>query len=104
MSEDSQIEIPPSFIAVYMAPGQRRPSLPRSELAQRHEFCDDLANLLTDTASTKLWELGVTQEDVLARIHQGLLVAGAPVSAAEAQWVLCRLAELLGWPPPPFNE
>lgn len=104
MSDDSQIEIPASFIAVYMPPGQRRPSLPRHALSQRHEFCDDLANMLTDTASTKLWELGVTQEDVLERIHLGLLVEGAPVSAAEAQWVIRRLAELLGWHAPPFNE
>ena len=104
MSDDSQIEIPQSFIAVYLPPGQRRPSLPRHELAQRHEFCDDLANLLTDTASTKLWELGVTEQAVLERIHRGLLVEGAPVSAPEAQWVIRRLAELLGWQPPPFNE
>ena len=44
--------------------------------------------------------LGTTEQDVLQRLHQGLLVDGTLVTADEAQWVLRRLAELLGWPQP----
>lgn len=101
MSEDSQITVPPSFIALFVQPGRTRPSAPREHIAARHEFCEDLASMLTEHASTRLWELGVTEADVLERMQRGLLAEGAPVDAAEARWVICRLAELLDWPLPP---
>jgi hypothetical protein len=50
-----------------------------------------------------MFELGVTEEDVLARMGQGLLVPGSVVTADEAGWVVCRLAELLDWPMPGFR-
>jgi hypothetical protein len=46
--------------------------------------------MLTETASTKLFELSVTEADVLERIHRGLLVEGAPVGAPPRQ-NSCRL-------------
>ncbi len=97
MSDDDQTVLPASFIALYMAPGRSRPNAPRAEIAQRHEFCDDLANLLMDTAQNKLWELGVTEADVLERTQRGLMAPPSSVSPAEAEWVVRRLAELLGW-------
>jgi Fe2+ transport system protein FeoA len=100
MSDESQIVVPPSFVALYLAPGRRRPSVPRAEIASRHEFCEDLATLLTGSASARLWELGVTPGDVLERVHRGLLGGAAGVSVAEARWVVRRLAELLDWPDP----
>ena len=104
MSDESQIIVPPSFIALFMAPGRARPNAPRDEIAARHEFCEDLATMLTDHASAKLWELGVTQADVLERIHRGLLAGDATVTPPEAQWVIQRLAELLDWDAPPFDS
>jgi sporulation protein YlmC with PRC-barrel domain len=74
MSDESQIVVPPSFIALFVVPGRSKPSAPRAEIAARHEFCEDLANLLTEPANTKLWELGVTEADVLERMHRGLWV------------------------------
>ena len=104
MSDESQIVVPPSFIALFVVPGRSKPTAPRAEIAARHEFCEDLANLLTEPASTRLWELGVTEADVLERMHRGLSVdtpeSPATVSPVEARWVICRLAELLGWPMP----
>ncbi len=100
MSEDSQIVVPPSFVALFMAPGRFKPNAPREHIAERHEFCEDLAQMLTEPASTKRWELGVTEADVLERMHRGLLEGAAGVNAAEAQWVVRRLAELLDWPAP----
>ena len=98
MSEDSQIIIPPSFIALFVPPGGMKPRASRQHIAERYEFCEDLAQMLTDTASTKLFQLGVTEGDVLDRIHRGLCVDGALVEPHEARWVITRLAELLGWP------
>ena len=100
MSDDNQILIPASFIALFVPPGRSRPSASRPHIAERHEFCEDLAQLLTEQAATKRWELGVTEADVLQRIYLGLLAEGAPVDASEARWVLRRLAELLDWPDP----
>lgn len=101
--EDSQILVPPSFVALYLAPGRTRPSAPRAEIAARHDFCEDLASMLTEHAATLLWQLGVTEADVLERMHRGLLGDDAPVSAAEARWVIRRLAELLGWDAPTLD-
>jgi hypothetical protein len=97
MSDESQIVVPPSFIELFLAPGRIKPSASRDEIAARYEFCEDLASMLTDHASTKRWELGVTEADVLERIRDGLLTGDAIVTAPEAEWVTRRLAELLGW-------
>ena len=97
MSDESQIYVAPSFIALFIEPGRTKPSATREHIAARHEFCEDLANLLTDHASTKLFELGVTELDVLERIHRGLLAGDSAVTLDEAQWVIRRLAELQGW-------
>ena len=97
MSEDNQIVVPRSFIDLFMAPGKMRPSAPREHIAQRYEFCEDLAHMLCDTAREQLHALHVTESDVLERIRRGL-AAGETVDARETSWVLHRLAEILGWP------
>jgi len=100
MSEDSQLLIPPSFIALYVPEGRIKPTLSRDEIAQRYELCEDMAQMLTETASTMLVTLGITEHDVLARCRLGLLAEPAVVSADEAGWVVSRLAELMNWPMP----
>ena len=39
MSDEYQIEIPASFVALYVLPGRQKPSLPRDEVAARYELC-----------------------------------------------------------------
>jgi hypothetical protein len=97
MSDESQVVVPASFIALYVEPGRIKPSAPREAIAERYEFCEDLATMLMDHAQTKLWDLGITERDVLERTHQGLAGEASSVSPAEAEWVIRRLAELLGW-------
>jgi hypothetical protein len=93
-------EIPASFLALHRtAPGARL-GTPLTEVADRHEFCEDMAQMLVDMASRVHAQLQVTEDDVLERIGRGLLEPESPVDAAEATWVLRRLAELLRWPPP----
>jgi hypothetical protein len=97
MSDDYQIEIPQSFLALYTDTRRNRLHTPWTEVVQRYELCEDLANLLTTTARDMEFSLGITESDVLSRVHQGLLGEAAVVTPAEAQWVVCRLAELLAW-------
>ena len=97
MSDENQIPVPPSFVALFVPPGRLKPTEPRAVIAERYELCEDLAQMLTETAQERLHALGITEADVLERLHRGLLAEGSPVSADEAQWVVTRLAELLQW-------
>lgn len=100
MDDSSQILIPDAFLALYRSPRSGRVTLPRDELAARHEFCEDLAQALTEPARTMLFSHGIAEDEVLHRCHAGLLGEGSGVSADEAAWVAGRLAELLEWSPP----
>ena len=97
MSENNQIDIPASFIALFVAPGRQKPSEPRHVVADRYELCEDMATMLTETAKNMLFSLGVSEHEVLVRIQRGLTGDDAVVSFPEAQWVIQRLAELLEW-------
>ncbi|MFO1339067.1 MAG: ATPase with chaperone activity [Burkholderiaceae bacterium] len=97
MTEDHDTVLPPSFVALFVEPGRSKPNESRQAMLQRYGFCEDLANLLVDTARAKHWQLQVTEADVLARIHAGLTDGGIDLTAPEAEWVCRRLAELLGW-------
>jgi hypothetical protein len=95
MSDDSQIVVPASFVALFVEPGRIRPNASREEIAARYEVCEDLATMLVDRAKTLLWQLGIAQSDVLGRVRQGLEDPASGVTAAEAEWITRRLAELL---------
>jgi len=43
VTDENQFHIPPSFIALYVPPGRIKPTAGRDEIAQRYEFCEDLA-------------------------------------------------------------
>lgn len=100
MSEENQIEIPQSFVALFMEPGRSKPAATRFFIAERYELCEDMANLLTQTAQEMLHALGIAESDVLQRCYQGLLAGEALFNPAEALWVVRRLAELSQWPQP----
>ena len=77
MSDHSQIRLPERFVQIFIEPGRARPRLTRSELEARHELCEDLAQMLSDTAREQCWSLGITPEH---------------------EWVLARIGEILDWP------
>ena len=97
MSEDNQIDIPASFIAIFVAPGRQKPSEPRHVVADRYELCEDMATMLTETAKNMQFSLGISEHEVLVRTQRGLTGDDAVVSVPEAQWVMQRLAELVDW-------
>jgi len=100
MYEENQSFVPESFVALYVKPGQYKTSLPKAEVMQRYELCEDLANMLQDTVSTQQFQLGITEDDALKTCWQGLMAQPELVQPPEAFWVVCRLAELLSWPMP----
>jgi len=101
LSEDSQIVVPPSFVALFVPPGRIKPTAPREAIAERYELCEDLAQMLTEQAATALFKSGGSEADVLAGMRGALAGPDAGLSPAEAQWVVTRLAEVLGWELPP---
>lgn len=104
MSIDNQIEIPQSFMAMYVLPGRSRPNAPQEIVLARYELCEDMACLLTEHAQTLAFKENFTEQEVLVRCRQGLLEDESDFSDAEAQWVILRLAELLEWAPPPCSN
>lgn len=101
MSDDCQIFIPDSFLALYRDT-RGRLTVPQATLRDRYEVCEDLANHLVQHCQGLHVEIGVDEQEVLRRCHLGLCSPDAGVSEAEAGWVVTRLAELLNWPWPEF--
>ena len=120
MSFDHQIEIPPSFVALYMRPGRSTPVASHAEVLARYEQCEDMALVLMEQAHVLAFKESLSEQEVLTRCRQGLLfeepVGGKPgepppdapgdrsdeqqiFSTQEAEWVVRRLAELLEWTP-----
>ncbi len=97
MSDEYQIEIPQSFMALFVDPGRQKPNASREVVAGRYELCEDMASMLTETAKNMQFSMGITERDVLERVQRGLNGEGAVVTSQESVWVLHRLAELLGW-------
>ena len=84
--------------------GSARLVLPLAEVAARHELCEDLAQAMTEPARTMLFGAHLAEDEVLRRCLAGLRAEGAGLAAAEALWVVRRLAELLDWEQPEFPE
>ena len=103
MSIDNQIEPPQSFMAMYITPGRDRPNAPQEVVLARYEHCEDMACVLTEHAQTLIFKDNFTEPEVLTRCHQGLLDDASDFNEKESRWVICRLAELLGWEPPTFE-
>lgn len=99
MDDSNQIEVPPSFIALFASPYGHKLTEPMSVVRQRYELCEDLAQMLVDNASTAQFKTGGAEREVLRTILAGLSQPDSAVQPMEAGWVVTRLAELLDWPP-----
>jgi hypothetical protein len=51
--------------------------------------------MLTETARSMLFSLGISEHERLVRIYRGLKGDDMVVSVPEEQWVMLRMAELL---------
>lgn len=98
MYDHNQLEIPDSFVALFIAPGRQKPDATRAAIGARYEFCEDLANQLYEYARAQHHDLGITEDDVLVRVRLGLAQPDSGVTPVEVRWIVRRLAELEGWP------
>lgn len=99
MPFDNQIEIPPSFMALYVTLGHSRPNAPHQVVLERYERCEDIACLLAEPAQTMAFKENLSEREVLTRCYLGLIADSSNYSRQEADWVVRRLAELLDWAP-----
>jgi len=102
MSDENQILIPPSFMALF-ADSRQRLREPIAVVRERYEVCEDLANHLVQHAQLLQHSEVPVEAEILRRILAGLDMPEAGLSPAEARWVVQRLAELLDWPCSPFD-
>ena len=103
MHDEDQTFIPDSFLALYRD-ARRRLTATREHITQRYDLCEDMAHMMMEHCDTIHHRDGVDEAEVLRRCHRGLLAPPASVETAEAQWVVCRTAELLGWPFEPDSD
>lgn len=100
MYDHNQLDVPDSFLALFLIRGRLRAGATREHVTARYECCEDLAQHLLEFARAQHHDAGLAQPDVLERCHRGLLAGPSGVSEAEAGWVVRRLAELADWPGP----
>ena len=101
--DDNQTSIPDSFIDLYRDSRQRL-TAPKSEVAQRYEYCEDMAQMLVEHCRAIHFRDGVGEEEVLDRVWRGLAQGAPGIEPMHAVWVVRRTAELLEWrwtPPEP---
>ena len=101
MDDPNQIEVPPSFQALFATPSGHRLTQPMAFVRERYELCEDMAQMLTEQAGAVAFKSGASEAEVLERMRRVLLDGGTGLEEREAGWVVLRLAELLGWEPPP---
>jgi len=99
MDATCQIEIPPTFVALFQK--NRHVPIPahqQREILERYELCEDLAQGLSERGRCFLLELRITSDDVLERFAQELPALEAlALSQAEQVWTLRRCAEISDW-------
>ncbi|HVE53249.1 MAG TPA: hypothetical protein VNB23_07665, partial [Ramlibacter sp.] len=84
LDDPNQIEVPPSFLALYATPSGLRLTEPMSFVRERYELCEDLAQALTEQAGTAQFRSGDDETSVLRKMQAALSVDGSAVPPAEA--------------------
>jgi hypothetical protein len=103
MDDPNQLEVPPSFLALFTPPSGHRLTEPMSTVRRRYELCEDMAQMLTERAATDHFDSRSSRRQALEQMQLALSQPDSPVQQAEAVWVIRRLAELLDWEPLPVE-
>jgi hypothetical protein len=100
MDDSNQIEVPPSFLALFASPTGHRLLQPMKHVRERYELCEDLAQMLVEQAETARFKSDGSERETLAKMEAALSDPGSGLEPGEVSWVLTRLAEIAGWGPP----
>jgi hypothetical protein len=95
--DHNQTLVPESFLAIHSRHG--RALRPRAEIEARFELCEDVALHAADFVAARHRE-GDDTGAALRRCHDGLRADPQAFAAAEAAWVVRRVAELQEWDMP----
>jgi len=95
--DHNQTLVPESFLAIHSRHG--RALFPRAEIEARHELCEDVALHAAAFLAARHHE-GDDTSEALRRCHDGLRADPGAFTAAEATWVVRRVAEMQEWAPP----
>ncbi len=95
--DHNQTLVAESFLALHSRHG--RALLPRAEIEARYELCEDVALHAAALLGARHQE-GDDPGEALRRCHDGLRADPAAFAAAEAAWVVRRVAELQAWDTP----
>jgi hypothetical protein len=63
MDDSNQIEVPPSFVALYTARSGDRLTRPPQAVRERYEVCEDLAQMLAEQASAAQFKTGASEHE-----------------------------------------
>jgi hypothetical protein len=97
LDDSNQIEVPPSFLALFTSPGGHRLLKPMDTVRARYELCEDLAQMLAEQAATARFKSDGSERETLARMKLALSEPGSGLEPMEVSWVVSRLAEVLDW-------
>ena len=95
--DHNQRLVPESFLGIHSRHG--RALRPRAEIEARYELCEDVA-LHAAAFLTSRQQAGGDLGEALRRCHDGLRADADAFTAAEAAWVVRRVAELQEWEAP----
>ena len=95
--DHNQLDVPDSFLALFVERGRMPPAVTRALVTARYELCEDLAGHLLERARARHHDMGVARDTVLAEVLAGLRAEESGLAEKEAVWTVRRLAELEGW-------
>jgi hypothetical protein len=95
--DHNQTLVPESFLAIHSRHG--RALRPRAAIEARHELCEDVA-LHAAAFLAARHQQGDDTGAALRRCHDGLRADPEAFAAAEAAWIVHRVAELQEWDAP----
>ena len=97
MDDSNQIEVPQSFVALFLSPEGQRLLQPINTVRERYELCEDLAQMFSEQAVAVRFKSGASECETLGKMELALSDPATGLAPGEVSWVVTRLAEVLGW-------
>lgn len=95
MDDANQIEVPPSFLALFTDASGTRLTQSPARVRERYSLCEDMAIMLAERAAASYHSPDASKAAVLDQLRAIVTSGGTTLQAPEAEWVVSRTAELL---------